>query len=316
MGGFVLLRICLGSLLCRAVRRCVCHFPAVAQIYLYDNNNYPVYDRLFAGSDRVTVIRAGTVNETLGLPIQQFVFKHFFETYKPLHRWAMHIDVDEFINLRQFRSIHELAMTYLNGSASVTDPSSGDGRVVGALGLAWLIFGSNKQVYYRPEPVVTRFTHRAAVEDDSAWLFKFVKSAFICAVTCGMGDPHEVRFCSPDDVGTVYAAVLPSWEIIPFRNNPIWLSKRGVDVAALNHYRMKSLEESTLRREFKTDSWFADAERDSRLDATQTYAIRDVRLCVSRYCHGCATSCVGGADVAACLSLLVCGGHAVRGCLS
>ena len=132
-----------------------------------------MYERLFAGSDRVIVIPASASD--IGVPVQLYIFQHFMVTYNHLHRWAMHIDIDEFINLRHFRNVHELAMTYWNGSAKVPDPTTGTLRSVGSLALPWLIFGSGKQLFYRPEPVVTRFTHRAAVHDDEGFLWAFPK---------------------------------------------------------------------------------------------------------------------------------------------
>ena len=102
--------------------------------------------------------------------------------------------------------------------------------------------------------------------------------AFICESTpMSVPDPHYVNFWDP-----TYVSVLPSWAIAPYRGNisdPIWLTNRGVDIAALNHYRNKSLEESILRREFKTNSIRIEPERVMALDtlARDRHALREVR---------------------------------------
>ena len=64
-------------------------------IYVYDNEDEPTYHEFFDGEPRVVVVHIRVS------PVQPAVFRHFFRTYAPLHAWACHIDVDEYINLRR-----------------------------------------------------------------------------------------------------------------------------------------------------------------------------------------------------------------------
>jgi hypothetical protein len=67
----------------------------VDTIYIYDNEDLPMYHLLFAHHPQVVVIHVH-----MARLVQVEMMEHFLATHSSRHTWASHIDLDEFLNVR------------------------------------------------------------------------------------------------------------------------------------------------------------------------------------------------------------------------
>ena len=200
-------------------------FIGVERIYIMDNSDTPTYQRMFRGNAQVEVVPwwpsvVAAQQRDPGDSSQSTATRYFMENLKSRHRWAMHIDIDEFVALKRHCSVRDLAS---------------DGGF-GGLGLPWLIFGCNGNVEQEDKPVLVRFTQRAPLLDSE----HHIKTLFVCAKTAHMTGPR-VLYHSPNDT-TVTSTGVPIFG--PFApQNHTW-----DDTVALYHYASKSWEEYVARR--------------------------------------------------------------------
>ena len=75
-------------------------------IYIYDNEEVPTYGALFEGNPRVVVIPFAEGRDVVlqGLAPQYAAIAHFMRHLSNRHTWALHIDVDECVLLKQHTS--------------------------------------------------------------------------------------------------------------------------------------------------------------------------------------------------------------------
>jgi hypothetical protein len=180
------------------------------KVYIYDNSD----DNCLAymNSDKIVVIHfPGKVQ-------QMNSYNHFFQNYSTLHRWCAVIDCDEFIVLKQDNNIIEFLQKYLQ---------------TGALGINWVLFGSNGHQEYSNEPVLKRFTKRQKDVN------RHIKCIVCCADVLQYSQPHHPTFmindtCVKDVNGNIIYG--------PF--NPLADDK----ICQLNHYFTKSRGEFERKR--------------------------------------------------------------------
>ena len=79
-------------------------FIGVDLIYLYDNEDEPVYHRMFRCNPRVHVVPFPNTKAPYGM--QTLGQLHFVEHYNALHTWAMLPNADEFIVLKRVSARH------------------------------------------------------------------------------------------------------------------------------------------------------------------------------------------------------------------
>jgi hypothetical protein len=184
-------------------------------IYIYENDDEPKYAEILNKYPQVTVIRfpgAGSPTRS----IQYLILQDFCRNYKDKHKWIAHFDLDEFLVLKKHKTIHEFCDEYL-------------GHDEGGIGFCWVHFGDNGHQTYSPEPVTVRFTKR---EDLSK-----VASAYIKCLVCTSCIDTYIDFHIPNlkkgKIRTTSGTVLNTRET----------KDLSIDVAQLNHYLSKSLEE-------------------------------------------------------------------------
>ncbi len=66
--------------------------------------------------------------------LQELILRHFFTNFNHLHKYAIHLDGDEFIALKKHSSIKDLADEYIGNPLQ-----SGQG----AIALEWIHFDDN-----------------------------------------------------------------------------------------------------------------------------------------------------------------------------
>ncbi len=90
--------------------------------------------------------------------------EHFFRELKAKHRWAIQINCDEFIVMKNYTDIKTLMAVYIPGG----------NKGLWTLLVPWLMFGTNGRVYKEDIPVTRRFTR------NKGHMSKTVKSIFGC----------------------------------------------------------------------------------------------------------------------------------------
>ena len=160
-------------------------FTGVEMVYVLDNSDDGSHGRLLAGRANVTVVPWSPLLVAHLADVDPYDFgtqgtaiRFFMRQLKERHRWALHIDVDEFVVLRRHGSITDLAEEYL-----------GAGKHAG-LALPWLDFGCSGHVLQDDAPVVTRFTQRAP----KLSRHHHIKTLFVCAEVKSMAGPHNVKY--------------------------------------------------------------------------------------------------------------------------
>ena len=108
------------------------------KVYVYDNSD----GNTLSGKNSQKV----TVFHFPGKVKQVPAYNHFLENFRSHHDWCAFIDVDEFFVLKKHKTIQE----YLEGFESPPE----------AIGVNWVLYGSDGQEKYDPRPVTQRFTKR------------------------------------------------------------------------------------------------------------------------------------------------------------
>jgi len=184
-------------------------------IYIYENDDQPIYAHMLKGFPQVTVIRyPGAGSDTRS--IQYHMLQDFCRDYKDKHKWIAHFDLDEFLVLKKHKTVHEFCQQYLANDE-------------GGIAFCWVHFGDNGHANYSPEPVTFRFTKRQNMET--------IKSAFVKCIVCSSCIQKYIDFHIPElsqgSIRTTSGTIVKSREIRDF----------SIDVAQLNHYMCKSLQE-------------------------------------------------------------------------
>ena len=115
------------------------------KIYLYDNEDTPIYSELFSKNNKVSVIHLPGNNYPK--PVQYHALDHFIGWVLPNKNIShvAHIEIDEFIALKKHKSIKDFIKEYFIGN-------------VGAIGMNWRHFGDSGKTEKNFDPVTKRFT--------------------------------------------------------------------------------------------------------------------------------------------------------------
>lgn len=167
------------------------------KIYIYENDwfsniNHP---------DVITIPVNG--------PRQQIpVYNHFIKEYKNDYDWVAFLDVDEFIVLKKHNNIHELMEQYPDTPA---------------LGINWVFFGDNNQIFNGDYSLIKRFTKRQENPNEHIKSIVNPKKVIMMNVHSHIGQCIDTNGKRIDNS--------------PFNpNGPI-------DVVQINHYFTKTKEE-------------------------------------------------------------------------
>lgn len=205
------------------------------KIIIYDNNNpsgelpnVVIQDYIDAGIIDVINRRgargnADTIECGYNLDPQIDAYNECLETYKDELDWIAFFDVDEFLEIRDAKTIQE--------QFEFMDYDEFD-----VVYVAWEIYGDNGKMYYEPEPVQKRFPLPVVTESDAY----FPKS--ICKTNKGIRyneQPHAPDCssgCSADKV-----------QMFLWGMNYL-LPASSYDHMVLKHYFTKSLTEYLYRK--------------------------------------------------------------------
>jgi hypothetical protein len=189
-------------------------------IYLYENDKEQKYAELLKDYPRVKVIHFPTD----GTPIrstQYYVLEDFCTKYKDQYTWLAHFDIDEFLVLKQHKTIQEFCQAYL-------------GKEEGGIVVPWVHFGDNGHEGYSPEPVTFRFTKREDVETS--------RTVFVKSIACTSCIEKYIDWHIPSlKKGNMKTT---NGDTILCRET----DKKPIDVVQLNHYFCKTKEEFQMKR--------------------------------------------------------------------
>lgn len=173
-------------------------------------NRVYVYDNnldkpLLIEKPRVTIIPFPGAHQQLP------AYRHFHKYYGTLHTWCAFIDVDEFIVLRKHPTITDFLRDHCKS---------------GAVNLNWFHYGSSGHLVYEDKPVLERFQLR------SKTMNPHTKTIVRLEHMETMDSPHYVQlkqgFFQRDPRGRIFYG--------PFNDGKD-------DIACINHYFVKSMEE-------------------------------------------------------------------------
>lgn len=175
-----------------------------SHVYVYDNSHNNALAHVIT-ADRVTIVHFP------GQAQQANAYHHFLHTFAHHHTHVAIIDCDEFIYLKQHKTIRDLLSEYSHA---------------GALAINWVMFGSNNHKHYTDEPVVKRFTkcHKGS-NKHTKWISR---------IDCVLALPHPHysilhQGCCVDTNNTIVSG--------PYNQDG------PIDVVQINHYFTKSYDE-------------------------------------------------------------------------
>jgi FkbM family methyltransferase len=189
------------------------------KIYLYDNEDTPVYSDIFSKNNKVSVIHLP--GNKYSKPVQYYALEHFMAWILPNKNitHVAHIDIDEFIALKKHNSIKDFIKEYFIGN-------------VGAIGMNWRHFGDSGNTFKTHDPVTKRFTMCESKGNQT------IKTLFDKTHFQGWRICHCVSLREP------YVTKTTSGEIIP----ESYTSSIDYSVIQLNHYKCKTRGEFTQAR--------------------------------------------------------------------
>lgn len=182
-------------------------------VYVYDNSEDFVLKNKEVNT-RISVIHFP------GSTKQVPAYNHFLENFGNKHDWCAFIDVDEFFVLKKHATIQEYLLEESRGLS-----------VPVAIGVNWVLFGSEGHEKYEPRPVTERFT--------KGTLNQHIKSI---VRTRGLSNQVSFENCHiPRDIPvTVH---IPSNGKTDYVFNTPFNTNFDDSVIQLNHYFCKSREE-------------------------------------------------------------------------
>jgi len=171
-------------------------------IYIYDNSDdNSLQDKQ---SNEITIIHFPGKSKQLD------AYHNFISIFGDKHQWAAFIDLDEFIVLKKHNSISRFLSQYR----------------CSAIGLNWLLFGTNQHTHYKSEPVTKRFTQCASTPDHH------IKSIVQLQYAWFFNDPHHMMLRSGTTCDPHNQQIIGSFHSIG-----------TTDIACIHHYYTKSEEE-------------------------------------------------------------------------
>jgi hypothetical protein len=197
-------------------------------IYLYDNEDNPTYDKLL-NNERVIVNHLPGNN--YDKPVQYCALDHFINNY--MHNGIIthvaHIDIDEYIALKKHNSISDFIFEYIHGDCA-------------AIAMSWRFFGDSGHIKKTNIPDPIRFT-MCGINGSS-----LIKTLFNVKYFKNYpNDPHYVILENKYYIKTTHGKII----------NSSVISDIDLSVIQLNHYKAKTYEEFIL---LKTRSRACDPE--------------------------------------------------------
>lgn len=190
-------------------------------IFLFDNMSVNSPKRVIRYphlTEKVTIVRWPSVP---GQNAQQIAYNHFLETYRDQVEWALVLDLDEFLNLKQDDHVADFLKRF---------PSAA------GVAINWRMFGSSGEIHFRRRPLMMRFTRASEIAFDAN---KLVKTFFRLDKTTEIFVHHGHY----SDGGVLFS---PNGDAIA-NGYHLAQSADNFAVAQINHYFLKSKDEWTLK---------------------------------------------------------------------
>ena len=186
------------------------------KIFLYDNEDTPVYDKLNL-DPKVKIIHFPGNNFHKG--VQYMALDHFSKNFINQGTHVAHIDIDEYITLKKHKNIKEFIKEYFYNDCA-------------GIGMNWRFFGSNGLTEKSNIPDPIRFTH-CDIKGNMHIKTIFEVSSFIKFKDCHSIQPKKYKYIKNTNGDVIKG---------PFNNN-IYLN-----IIQLNHYKCKTLSEFKFLR--------------------------------------------------------------------
>jgi len=188
-------------------------------------NHIQIYDNSDKGSAKIAYLpqKYGDFVRVVHMPgksKQKVAYADCGKRYAKEKYWAAFFDVDEFIVLRVHATIQTLIHSLMPHG--------------GALSIFRVFFGSNHHTRYEDKPVLSRFTRRRNDTD------VYVKTIAYLPDTVSY-EAHSVIVRNGTHVVDCYGSIMKPGRVPKPRET-------HEDVAAVYHYKLKSLEEYRLKR--------------------------------------------------------------------
>jgi hypothetical protein len=190
-------------------------------IYLYDNEDHPTYDKLL-NNERVIV------NHLPGQVKQSEALTHFINNY--MHNGIIthvaHIDIDEFIVLKKHNSISDFISEYIVGNCA-------------AITMNWRFFGDSGLTINTGEPVTQRFTMCALNANNH------FKTIFNVKYFDKFWNVHSIKTHKGKYIKSTNGAIIlgNKFSYGKSKNKEI-----DISVIQLNHYKSKTFSEFKYTR--------------------------------------------------------------------
>lgn len=214
----------------RYIREWVEHYLKLGfdKIFIHDNNpiNGEKFDDViedYINSGQVQIINVRGIKSML---FQMIVYEKFYAEHNQEYDWIAFFDCDEFLILKQDKTIQE----YL--SRPCFDNCD-------FIKINWKVFDDNDLVHYDSRPLMTRFTR--CIDDTTVTVCSWPENESIKSIIKGRRKnivwklhphcPSTYGLTSVNDIGeTLSSSSAPHHKV-------------NTDLAQLNHYQMKTIEE-------------------------------------------------------------------------
>ena len=218
------------------------------KIYIYDNEDIPVYEKLLSDySESVVVIHLPGNNYRC--PVQYFALEHFISYFMDQFTHVAHIDIDEYIVLKKHSSIGDFIKDHFTGDC-------------GAIGMNWRFFGSNGHSTKSDVPEVIRFT-RCELKGNVHIKTLFATEFFVKYNQ----SPHAVTLKENYKTKSTKGQIING----PF-NTHIDFS-----VIQLNHYKCKTLPEfKYIRSRGRSDCPKNNQPRENIIKSFKVYDLNEI----------------------------------------
>lgn len=259
----------------RSVVEWLAHYKALGftDFVIYDNESTDGTGEVLQALDDAGELLRMYWPHAVGIRPQRLAYEHMRKSSSV--DWIAFFDTDEFLLLRQDESILDFLGRFDDD--------------VSAIAVNWVNFNSGGQTVYRPAPVVERFTEALRPR---ARYNRSMKAIARRKKLSGTGIHRvavaEGRYVTPSGRDAEFI----SGQMMPFHD---------VEVAALHHYMVKSLEEfgekrarghansqDAERKRAKLDMRFEEANRPGRLNTdmlasadrmrAEAFRLRDILL--------------------------------------
>ncbi|MBD2484159.1 glycosyltransferase family 92 protein [Planktothrix sp. FACHB-1365] len=114
------------------------------QVLIYNNDSKDDSKLLLEQLDKLGICQYKYWPRSKGEIPQLTAYNDAIQTQSQSYKWVCFLDLDEFLVLKNFNSIHECIQSFENQADSIQ--------------INWLMFGSSGHSTYSPEPVIQRFT--------------------------------------------------------------------------------------------------------------------------------------------------------------